>query len=627
MGIAPEVMDSLLAELCRFLIEAADVARETAPARTPEVAAYEVACANAAIDSLRAAITTRNREPARDPLRDMAARLGLTLDEDDADWARLAFRALRVMLDAQQENLRRDQGQFDGPSPAFRSARRCIDTPATTDIQPAMRPAMPVPTPTAAPSGHGIAREKTAEIGTGGCTLPPESPEVGKPIAESPDPRSDATGVSCAKDRTTQAEDRAAASACPSISTTAATYIDLRSQGYTRFTQTEQSDQKAGASWARNSAYNVRGTARLMTRILGDKPFDAITDADLKHMWELYARLPRSYQAKTSRLSPQEAADEADAAEKRNRETVRARLATEGASPGKIDSELLKTRIPRLTPATIYRHMQDVQRITVMMMAKGHISVNIMKEHIWDAAEYERRATLQEDNERLTWTGHLDRLFRSPIFQDKLDDVGDPMFWAPLIALLMGLRSEEILQLNTDDIQILDDVPCIVLRQGPGQSLKSCAARRTVPIHDNLLTLGFMKLVAQRRREDEPRLFPWIERSESKKTFTETFSKRFTRYRRDHGIYHKQRDFHSLRTTFNHLLIESECPDTQRRALMGHVERDVGITNYNPHGFSRKLLLRRVNAIKLDISAIRAPFGDQARTNVAQLSDRRPCSA
>lgn len=247
----------------------------------------------------------------------------------------------------------------------------------------------------------------------------------------------------------------------------------------------------------------------------------------------------------------------------------------------------------------------------------------IMEDHIWDSAEYDRRETLEEDNERLTWCGHLDSLFRSPVFQDKLDDVGDPMFWAPLIALHMGLRSEEILQLYVSDIQVIDDIPCIVLRQEPGQSLKSLAARRTVPIHDNLLKLGLMKLVALRQREEEPRLFPWIERSQNKKTFTETFSKRFTRYRQNHKIYDKQRDFHSLRTTFNHLLIVAECPDTQRRALMGHVERDIGIVHYNPHGFSEKQLQQRVNSIEVDISMIRPSFDEPQTINVTRLSERR----
>lgn len=335
------------------------------------------------------------------------------------------------------------------------------------------------------------------------------------------------------------------------------------------------------------------------------------------------ARLPKSYLAKTSKISPQEAADEADATEKHNQEITRARLQKKDASPGKIESESLKDRIPRLRAATIYRHMQDFQRMCVFLVKKGHLATNIMADHIWEKAEYERRKILEEDNERLTWSSKLDGLFRSPIFQDKLDDPGDALFWAPLIAVHMGLRSEEILQLYVSDMQVIDDVHCIVLRQGPGQSLKSKASRRTVPVHDNLLKLGFMQLVAMREREGEPRLFPWIERSQAKKTYTETFSKRFTRYRQDHKIYDAQRDFHSFRTTFNHLLIEAECPDTQRRALMGHVERDVGITNYKPDGFSKALLSKRVNSVVIDISMIRAPFGTVSAAHVTDLTAHR----
>lgn len=77
-------------ELCRFLIEAADAAREVAPMRTPEVAAYDLACANAAVETLRHTIATRDREAARDPLRQVAERPGIALDESDPDWQRLA---------------------------------------------------------------------------------------------------------------------------------------------------------------------------------------------------------------------------------------------------------------------------------------------------------------------------------------------------------------------------------------------------------------------------------------------------------------------------------------------------------------------------------------------------------
>jgi len=181
------------------------------------------------------------------------------------------------------------------------------------------------------------------------------------------------------------------AEVCPTITKGAETYIDLRTKGYKNFKTNEQANEKAGASWARNTAPNVRSTACLFSRILGDKPFDQISDPEMTAAWELMARLPRSYQAKTSKMSHQEAAEETDATEKHNQEVTRVKLEKKGASPGKSESEKLMCRIRRLRTATIYRHMQDFQRICVFLRKRGHLTANIMEDHIWDSAEYERR--------------------------------------------------------------------------------------------------------------------------------------------------------------------------------------------------------------------------------------------
>ena len=615
MAIAPDIMEQLLVELCRFLIEAADVAREIAPARTPERAAYELTCANAAVDTLRCAIATRDREQARAPLNEVAKRLGIALDDQDPDWQRLAYRALRVMLDAEEENARRDQGVFSGPSGSLQSARNLVDAAAYAPV--AKFPA-------------SIIAASTLQFGSrahpGEPTAPTAEAANEEPVPlKQPQPESGVTPgpVVISRENAPAQAHKGEAAKAPTIEEGADAYIAERTKGYRTFRPNEQANEKAGESWARNSGPNVLGTKRLIVRILGNKPFDQITDAELKSVWEIIARVPRSYQANTSKLTPQEAADEADAAQRRNQEATRSRLQDQGASPGKIESEILKDRIRRLRVATIYRHMQDFQRMCVFLKKKGLLVDNIMADHIWDSQERLRREILEEDNERLTWGDKLKELFRSPIYQRPLEDKGDPMYWAPLIAVHMGLRSEEALQLYVSDIQIIDDIPCIKLKQGPGQSLKSKAAKRTVPIHENLIKLGFMRLIDTLQRQGEPRLFPWLERSESKKTFTEGFSKRFTKYRKDNNIYDPQRDFHSFRTTFNDSLIQASCLDSRRRSLVGHVEHDVGITNYNPTGFATDKLRDDVNSVVIDISMIRSPFEDAASAPVTSLFGRK----
>ena len=280
-------------------------------------------------------------------------------------------------------------------------------------------------------------------------------------------------------------------------------YVKLRSQGYSKFKENETVNKEAGVSWKKNSSANVYSTARLMSRTFDDAPLDQVSNSDLTAAFNLLQRVPRNYQAATSKLSPQQAADEADTQEQHNAQITRARMESQGASPGKIEVTILRERIRRLSPNTIYRHMQDFQRICRFAVIQGDLSENIMAEHIWEKADVEQRILEADDTERQTWVGRLDKLFRTPIFQDKLDDIGDPLFWTPLIAVHMGFRSEEILQLNLTDIEIIGGVPCICLQQGPGQNLKSSAARRTVPIHKNLIDLGFLILVEKRKREGE----------------------------------------------------------------------------------------------------------------------------
>lgn len=86
------------------------------------MAAYELQCADAAIATVREAILLRDLDMARDPCRQVADCPELPLDETDPDWLRLAYRALRVILDANEENFRRDHGTCSAPKAVFSRA-------------------------------------------------------------------------------------------------------------------------------------------------------------------------------------------------------------------------------------------------------------------------------------------------------------------------------------------------------------------------------------------------------------------------------------------------------------------------------------------------------------------------
>jgi dephospho-CoA kinase len=76
MAIGPDMMAQILEELGCFLVDAGELAREVAPQLAVETAAYEVQCTQAAIDALRQTLSLRDREQARQPLREGSAPRG-----------------------------------------------------------------------------------------------------------------------------------------------------------------------------------------------------------------------------------------------------------------------------------------------------------------------------------------------------------------------------------------------------------------------------------------------------------------------------------------------------------------------------------------------------------------------
>jgi integrase len=64
--------------------------------------------------------------------------------------------------------------------------------------------------------------------------------------------------------------------------------------------------------------------------------------------------------------------------------------------------------------------------------------------------------------------------------------------WAALIGLYTGARASEVGQLLVADVFNEDDMPCIrISDEGEHQKGKTEVSLRTVPLHPDLLALGF----------------------------------------------------------------------------------------------------------------------------------------
>jgi len=90
----------------------------------------------------------------------------------------------------------------------------------------------------------------------------------------------------------------------------------------------------------------------------------------------------------------------------------------------------------------------------------------------------------------------IDRLVLPETDNDMLAWEKPANFWVPLISMFSGMRKSEICQLYKSDVVEQDGVPCIrVTDEKEDQSLKFRSSHRLVPIHSQLLALGFLRYV------------------------------------------------------------------------------------------------------------------------------------
>jgi integrase len=387
-------------------------------------------------------------------------------------------------------------------------------------------------------------------------------------------------------------------------------YLDMRTAGFTLDPRAETASPKLGAKFAQTMRPNIESTKRLIIDILGDKPLDALGVAHWRQLIDLLPRLPRAHgkSAKDKRAVRDVVAD-ADRDEALTIERERARLTALRMQPQEIDAALARAAVPRLSTATCVRHLRDAARVIDYAIHHGFVADNHLRPLIWSAKEIKRRQSVETNVERMPWKDEIYRLFRTPVFQGELDRDDDPLFWAPLLGELAGLRLEEALQLRLKNFKTDEGVPFIDLRQTHGdQSIKSEASERVVPLHRHLVDLGILELVAAQQRRGFTTLFPMQTRGATKGRLSENFSKRFTHYRKRHRVYSPELDFHSFRAGFTSRLKLRKVPREIRKELIGHELTETIDRHYEKDPTPIPMLKEFVDRLELDVSMIKSPF-------------------
>ncbi|WP_309864757.1 site-specific integrase [Luteibacter sp. 1214] len=152
--------------------------------------------------------------------------------------------------------------------------------------------------------------------------------------------------------------------------------------------------------------------------------------------------------------------------------------------------------------------------------------------------------------------------------------------WIPLVALLSGMRVNEISQLHVADIkceEVMDDQDNVhtihyfdVTPFRKGQSLKTAYSHRRVPIHSKLIDAGFLRYVDDVRDSGALHLFPGLPWKEGGpgRAITRWFNRNFLR--KECGITDRTKTFHCFRHTLTTLAERCGIPKSVRTTINGH---------------------------------------------------------
>jgi len=144
--------------------------------------------------------------------------------------------------------------------------------------------------------------------------------------------------------------------------------------------------------------------------------------------------------------------------------------------------------------------------------------------------------------------------------------------WASLLGLYTGARASEVGQLLVKDVFEEDGIPCIrISDEGEHQKVKTEVSLRTVPIHPELLKMGFLDWVDVKREGGETRLFP-AAKATAVNGQGNWITKAFSRHLAEVGKSWEpaKRGFHSLRKTFIQELQGAGVASELRAQIVGH---------------------------------------------------------
>ncbi len=191
-----------------------------------------------------------------------------------------------------------------------------------------------------------------------------------------------------------------------------------------------------------------------------------------------------------------------------------------------------------------------------------------------------------KEKRRAFTSEQIKKIFENPLFSGCRSEtqryipgeivIRDAKYWVPILGLYTGARLNEICQLYIEDVYKHGEIWVLDINQnGNDKRLKTVAARRKIPLHPQLLALGFHNYVTTQGGTPKDRVFPEIALG-ADDTYSHTYSKQFAyALRNKFEITDEKVTFHSFRHSLTDELRNADVDTADIKRILGHEDSSV----------------------------------------------------
>jgi integrase len=290
---------------------------------------------------------------------------------------------------------------------------------------------------------------------------------------------------------------------------------------------------------------------KALEEVLGAaKPIAEITRADCRAVLALLREVPSSAPKKYPGLSLKEAVE-----------------------AGRRDGA------PVLAPGTVASYLQNLSALFNWAMEEDLLAKNPAKGMAGKGRANVKRRGFSSDELRTLFAALAPRRAETPA-----------RFWVPALALFSGARLNELCQLAVSDIGEADGIPFLDFSEFDAEtgervqdrSLKTEASDRRVPVHQELISAGFLEFVQAAREHRGGRLFAELPLARDGR-YSHEFSKWFGRFLDRIDLSARALVFHSFRHGFRDACREAGISVETADALGGWASTGIG-SSYGERG-------------------------------------------